>query len=309
MNRQVGATTILATLLLLVGAVLLSSQWPTTEAGARALASPVYLVAEIALYLVFLVILDRGLSAAGYALGAFGALGIRLAIGFAAAAEEYFRGGGPYDAHLYPAIFSLPRVVLAVTTAVAILMLLRECLPQSGKTAAKAAKPKQAPKFAFEVEAASGLSDRRPSKVIIVDQTVGAAQRPTVAAAPEPERTFEGFVEQADPVGRGPGIHPGAHPAGPDRPPTCGGPGGADGRLAQGGVAGRRPGHLAGGRGDRSDAAPGRGGGGAAPGRAGPGADVAAGVAARTVRDRGGAILRRMRRDPGERRWLPSTMR
>jgi hypothetical protein len=195
MNRQVGATTILATLLLLVGAVLLSSQWPTTEAGARALASPVYLVAEIALYLVFLVILDRGLSAAGYALGAFGALGIRLAIGFAAAAEEYFRGGGPYDAHLYPAIFSLPRVVLAVTTAVAILMLLRECLPQSGKTAAKAAKPKQAPKFAFEVEAASGLSDRRPSKVIIVDQTVGAAQRPTVAAAPEPERTFEGFVE------------------------------------------------------------------------------------------------------------------
>jgi len=200
MNRQVGATTVMAALLLTVGAVLLSTQWPIPQAQAMALASPLYLAAEIGLYLVFLVILDRGLTAAGYAAGAFGALGIRMIIGFSAAGLDYLRVGGYFDTHLYPAIFSLARVAIGVTTAAGILVLLRDLLPQRrrpapaapARAAAKPAAAEPAPKLAFEAPVSDAGPPERPSEIILLDPQPGPSPAP--ADEPVSDQVLEGEI-------------------------------------------------------------------------------------------------------------------
>jgi hypothetical protein len=205
MDRKVGGTTIVAALLLLIGAVLLMTQWPARRGGAMALSSPLYLVTEIALYLGLLLLLDRGLTKWGYAVGAACALGLRLGMGFAAAGLDYLRAGDPFDARLFPAVFSLPRVVIAFGTTAAVLVLLRDLLPQRRRPAAgPAARPAQAPahaakserepRLAFSAERAAGGSPRRSAEVMVLDE-----RPPLAASAPAPasrsEPVFEGQLE------------------------------------------------------------------------------------------------------------------
>jgi hypothetical protein len=203
MNRQVGATTVLAALLLMIGAVLLITQWPTHHARAMALSSPLFLVAELGVYLLLLVVLDRGLTALGYALGAVGALGMRIGLGFAAAGVNYLRSGGPYDAHLYPSIFSVAQVAVAAVTAGTVLTLLRDLLPQRRRPApaarsqqapgaARPGKPELASRLAFEVK-----PPPRPRSTPAARAADGPApeREPTLARVAEPVRVFEGELE------------------------------------------------------------------------------------------------------------------
>lgn len=195
MKREVGATTVLAALLLVVGAILLSCQWPIERGQALALSHPLYLIAELGLYLVLLMAIDRGLVAAGYLLGGVGALGTRIAIGFASAGFEYWQVGGPYDVLLYPAIFSLPRVAIAMLAAGVALMLLRDVLPQRPRPAprpqAQSAQGEAAPapKLAFDSGPLPESKTERPSEIMFIDQ------KPPPLPTEPPEPRFEGEVE------------------------------------------------------------------------------------------------------------------